>query len=145
MCSKSPARSNSTVLSQQAHTSWHIPETDLDLASMISFSSPPHCPVSPFGVDVSESEDFYMNDDHDFEAEITTITSPGESITSARAFMRLGCPVVPFLFTQSFLGDMALTWIAMKLSHPSLAPLRGSTSSSRSERCGQGTPGLIRS
>jgi hypothetical protein len=56
---------------------------------IISFSSPPtHRPVSPFDVDVGEGEDYYMNDDHDFEAENTTIASPGESITSARAFMR---------------------------------------------------------
>lgn len=60
-----------------------------NLANMIiSFSSPPTlCSASRFGVDVGE-EDFYMNDGHDFEAENVTITSPGESITSARAFMR---------------------------------------------------------
>jgi len=56
---------------------------------IISFSSPPTLSsASRFGVDVGEGEDFYMNDDHDFEAENATITSPGESITSARAFMR---------------------------------------------------------
>jgi hypothetical protein len=56
---------------------------------IISFSSPPTLSsANRFGVDVSECEDFYMNDDHEFEAENTTITSPGESITSARAFMR---------------------------------------------------------
>ena len=56
---------------------------------LISFSSPPTLSsASRFGVDINESEDFYMDDDHNFEAENATITSPGESITSARAFMR---------------------------------------------------------
>jgi hypothetical protein len=35
---------------------------------------------------VGEGEDVYMDDDDDFEN--VKITSPGESITSARAFMR---------------------------------------------------------
>lgn len=76
------------------------PETNL--ASMIiSFSSPPTLSsVSRFAEDVSEGEDFYMNDGEDFEAERATITSPGESITSARAFMRWGCLVVPFHFSS---------------------------------------------
>jgi exosome complex component RRP4 len=56
---------------------------------IIPFSSPPTLSsASRFGEDVSEGEDFYMNDGEDFEAERATITSPGESITSARAFMR---------------------------------------------------------
>lgn len=67
------------------------------MASMIiSFSSPPTLSVSRIGEDVSEGEDFYMKDGEDFEAERATITSPGESITSARAFMRWGCLVIPF-------------------------------------------------
>ncbi len=61
-----------------------------NLPSMIiSFASPPTLnSVNHSGVDVSEGEDSYMNDDHDLEAENATITSPGEFITSARAFMR---------------------------------------------------------
>jgi hypothetical protein len=55
---------------------------------VISFTSPPTLyPVSHPRVDVSEGEDFYMDDD-DLEAENATITTPGEFITSARAFMR---------------------------------------------------------
>jgi exosome complex RNA-binding protein Rrp4 len=37
---------------------------------------------------------------------------------------------------------MALTWTAMKLLHPSQAPLRESTNLSRCERCARGTPNL---
>jgi len=39
------------------------------------------------GANVCE-EGVYMYDDDDFEGENVKITSPGESITSARAFMR---------------------------------------------------------
>jgi hypothetical protein len=56
---------------------------------IISFTSPPTLySVSDSRVDVSEGEDFYMDNDDDLEAENTTITTPGEFITSARAFMR---------------------------------------------------------
>jgi hypothetical protein len=57
---------------------------------LISFSSPStltsnnHLNV---GANVCE-EVAYMYDDDDFESENVKITSPGESITSARAFMR---------------------------------------------------------
>jgi hypothetical protein len=61
------------------------PETSM----IISFTSPPTLySVSDSRVDVSEGEDFYMDNDDDLEAENTTITTPGEFITSARAFMR---------------------------------------------------------
>lgn len=56
---------------------------------IISFTSPPALySLSDSRVDVDEGEDFYMDNDDDLEAENTTITTPGESITSARAFMR---------------------------------------------------------
>jgi hypothetical protein len=56
---------------------------------IISFTSPPtFYSVSHSRVDVSEGEDFFMDGDHDLEAENATITTPGEFITSARAFMR---------------------------------------------------------
>ena len=60
------------------------------MASMIiSFTSPPTLySVSDSRVDVSEGEDFYMDNDDDLEAENAAITTPGEFITSARAFMR---------------------------------------------------------
>lgn len=62
------------------------PETNLT-TMIISFTSPPTLyPVSHSRIDVSEGEDVYMDDD--LEAESATITTPGESITSARAFMR---------------------------------------------------------
>jgi len=56
---------------------------------IISFFSPStlssiNCPDAG----VNEGEEVYMNDDDEFEAEHAKITSPGESITSARAFMR---------------------------------------------------------
>jgi len=56
---------------------------------IISFTSPPSLyPLSHSSIDVSDGEDFYMDHDCDPEAENATITTPGESITSARAFMR---------------------------------------------------------
>ncbi|KAF8489880.1 exosome complex exonuclease rrp4 [Russula emetica] len=56
---------------------------------IISFTSPPTLyPVTHSRVEVSEDEDFYMDNNHDLEAENATITTPGEFITSARAFMR---------------------------------------------------------
>jgi hypothetical protein len=56
---------------------------------IISFTSPPTLySVSHSRVDVSEGEDFFMDNDHDLEADNATITTPGEFITSARAFMR---------------------------------------------------------
>ena len=56
---------------------------------IISFTSPPsRYPVSYSSIDVSDGEDFYMDHGHDPEAENATTTTPGESITSARAFMR---------------------------------------------------------
>jgi hypothetical protein len=58
---------------------------------IISFTSPPTLyPASHSRVDMSEGEDFHMDDDDDLGAENTTITTPGEFITSARAFMRCG-------------------------------------------------------
>jgi len=73
-------------LHQQAHTPGLDPGNQL--ASMIiSFTLPPTTySISHSGVDVSEGEDFYMNDG--LEAENATITTPGEFITSARTFMR---------------------------------------------------------
>lgn len=44
--------------------------------------------ISRLDTGVDEGEDVYMNDDDDFETDHAKITSPGESITSARAFMR---------------------------------------------------------
>lgn len=76
---------------QVLYTNRHIPDLtpETNLASMISFTSPPTLhSVSHSHTNVSEDEDFYMDDDHDPEAEDATITTPGESITSARAFMR---------------------------------------------------------
>lgn len=56
---------------------------------IISFTSPPTLySASHPRVDVSEGEDFHMDDDDGIEAENATITTPGEFITSARAFMR---------------------------------------------------------
>lgn len=58
---------------------------------IISFSSPPlaSTSVSHLGASASECEQVvYMNDDDDFETENAKLTSPGESVTSARAFMR---------------------------------------------------------
>ncbi len=59
---------------------------------IISFSSPPtltSTSVSHLGASASEYEQVvYMNDDDDFETENAKLTSPGESVTSARAFMR---------------------------------------------------------
>jgi hypothetical protein len=57
---------------------------------IISFSSPSSfTPVSHrLGAGASEDEVVYMDDNDEFEAENAKITSPGESITSARAFMR---------------------------------------------------------
>jgi len=57
---------------------------------IISFSSPSSfTPVSHrLGAGASEDEVVYMDDDDEFEAENAKITSPGEAITSARAFMR---------------------------------------------------------
>ena len=56
---------------------------------IISFSSPSTLnSVNHLDVGINEGEDVYMNDGDDFEAENAKITSPGESITSARAFMR---------------------------------------------------------
>jgi hypothetical protein len=57
---------------------------------IISFSSPSSfAPVSHrLGAGASEDDLVYMDDDDEFEAENAKITSPGESITSARAFMR---------------------------------------------------------
>jgi hypothetical protein len=64
------------------------PETN-SASMIISFTSPPTLyPVSRSRVDVSEDEDFYVDNNHDLEAENATITTPGEFITSARAFMR---------------------------------------------------------
>ena len=63
---------------------------------IISFSSP-HSLSSvsrgvtshPPDIDEDNGDSIYMNDDdNDFGAETAKITSPGESITSARAFMR---------------------------------------------------------
>ena len=61
---------------------------------IISFSSP----SAPFSVTpvshrlgpgaIEGEEVVYMDDDDDFETANVKITSPGESITSARAFMR---------------------------------------------------------
>jgi len=56
---------------------------------IITFSSPStFTSVSQLAVDVNTDEDVYMNYDDDFETEHVKITSPGESITSSRAFMR---------------------------------------------------------
>ena len=56
---------------------------------IISFTSPSALySASHPRVDMSEDEDLYMDDDDDIDAENATITTPGESITSARAFMR---------------------------------------------------------
>jgi hypothetical protein len=75
---------------------------------IISFTSPPTLySISHSRVDVSEDEDFYMGNDDDLEAENATITTPGESITSARAFMRCEVfPRGPVLSHDSFQG----TW-----------------------------------
>ena len=57
---------------------------------LISFSSPSTLTSNNHlnaGANVCE-EVAYMYDDEDFESENVKITSPGESITSARAFMR---------------------------------------------------------
>jgi hypothetical protein len=55
---------------------------------IISFF-PPSTLSSISRLDTSvDEEDVYMNDDDDFETDHAKITSPGESITSARAFMR---------------------------------------------------------
>ena len=68
---------------------------------IISFTLPPTpYSISYSGVDVSEGEDFYMNDD--LEAENATITTPGEFITSARTFMRSSsCDPVSLRMTVS--------------------------------------------
>jgi hypothetical protein len=56
---------------------------------VITFFSPSTLrSVSRLDAGVDEGEDVYMDDDDDFETENAKITSPGESITSARAFMR---------------------------------------------------------
>ena len=56
---------------------------------VISFFSPPSVNLGvanhPPNIDV---DSIYMDDDDDFGAESAKITSPGEGITSARAFMR---------------------------------------------------------
>jgi len=57
---------------------------------LISFSSPSTLTSDNHlnaGANVCE-EVVYMYDDDDFEGENAKITSPGEPITSARAFMR---------------------------------------------------------
>lgn len=61
----------------------------------ISFFSPPSLSSFSRGVtshppdiDGDNGDSIYMDDDDDFGAETAKITSPGESITSARAFMR---------------------------------------------------------
>ena len=56
---------------------------------VITFFSPSTLrSVSHLDAGVDEGEDVYMDDDDGFETESAKITSPGESITSARAFMR---------------------------------------------------------
>ncbi|KAH9962692.1 hypothetical protein BC827DRAFT_1285773 [Russula dissimulans] len=56
---------------------------------IITFSSPSTLTsVSQLAADVNTDEDIYMDHDDDFEAEKVKIISPGESITSSRAFMR---------------------------------------------------------
>lgn len=58
---------------------------------LISFSSPSTLTSSDHHLSVGANmceEVAYMYDDDDFESENVKITSPGESITSARAFMR---------------------------------------------------------
>src|SRR5258707_1210729 len=105
---------------------------------IISFTLPPtpHS-ISQSGVDVSGDEDLFMNDD--LEAENATITTPGEFITSARTFMRSSsCDPVSLRMTIS--RGHGTTRITMRLSHPLLAPLKGSISSSLYERCIRGTP-----
>ncbi|KAI9510019.1 exosome complex exonuclease rrp4 [Russula earlei] len=54
---------------------------------MITFSSP-YSLVNQRGADADADEDVYMNDDEASEVGNVKITSPGESITSSRAFMR---------------------------------------------------------
>jgi len=86
---------NTVEVNPKARQQAHIPDLtgltpETNLASMIiSFTSPPTLySVSHSRVDVGEDEDFYMDNDDDLEAENATITTPGEFITSARAFMR---------------------------------------------------------
>jgi len=56
---------------------------------IITFSSPSTLTsISQLAADVNTDEDVYMDHDDDFETEHVKITSPGESITSSRAFMR---------------------------------------------------------
>jgi len=56
---------------------------------IITFSSPSTLTsVRQLAGDVNTDEDIYMDHDDDFEAEEVKIISPGESITSSRAFMR---------------------------------------------------------
>lgn len=58
---------------------------------VISFFSPPpvNLDVANHPPDINVDIDcIYMDDDDDFGAESAKITSPGEGITSARAFMR---------------------------------------------------------
>jgi len=56
---------------------------------IITFSSPSTLTsVRQLAGDVNADEDIYMDHDDDFEAEEVKIISPGESITSSRAFMR---------------------------------------------------------
>ena len=58
---------------------------------IISFFSPPSVSRGVTGhppdMDGDNGDNIYLDDD-DFGAETAKITSPGESITSARAFMR---------------------------------------------------------
>jgi hypothetical protein len=56
---------------------------------IITFFSPSTLgSASRLDTGVAGGEDVYMDDDDDLETENAKITSPGESITSARAFMR---------------------------------------------------------
>ena len=70
------------------------PAVRTSLGMVISFFSPPSSSSVSRGVvshppDIDgDSDNIYMDYDDDFGAETAKITSPGESITSARAFMR---------------------------------------------------------
>ena len=74
----------------QAHN--RVTEEKANIHTMIiSFSSPSSLTLVSHRLGTGASEDegvVHMDDDDEFGTENAKITSPGESITSARAFMR---------------------------------------------------------